>query len=62
MSGTIEKDVRTVVDLCAQARRLGGISGFDAVDGTPVPEGWKLDPVALYWLPPNAAIMSMERK
>ena len=57
MSGTIEKDVRTIVDLCQLARKLGGISGYDAIDGAPVPKDWKLDPVTHYWLPPNVALM-----
>ena len=39
------------------ARNAGGISEFERVKGTPIPEGWKLDYALEFWLPPNVILL-----
>jgi hypothetical protein len=39
------------------ARAAGGISMEDSMNGIPVPEGWKLDYLVSYYLPPNVYLL-----
>lgn len=52
-----ERAIASLFRKCEAARTVGGISARDALEGKPVPDGWRLDYQTQYYLPPNVVLL-----
>jgi hypothetical protein len=48
---------------CDAARGAGGVSMIEHFrDGTPIPDGWVLDEIVSYFIPPNVTLFPLGRR
>ena len=49
----VRRVIREATARCVVANAMGGVPLQEVVDGRQIPDGWKLDPYTMYYLPPD---------